>query len=105
MEYLDPLDQGDKQNEKWEYFEEQREGFSDKFYLLIFIGFIVLCSIKVYQTWPSHIDQQINTIQNRRAAILEEAKDIQDTDQIQQLSTEYDSLTRILQGLIPQEEN
>ena len=48
MEYLDPLDQGDKQNEKWEYFEEQREGFSDKFYLLIFIGFIVLCSIKVY---------------------------------------------------------
>ena len=107
MEYYDPLDNRNNRRDVFDPMQNPKEGFSTIFYAILFIGFLVGWSIKMYQSWPTATDQQINAIQNQRAAILEKAQLEQDPEALQQMSNDYDSLTTILEALVPapEEEN
>ena len=98
MEYLEPLDQEEKE-EDLNFSKNKKETFSELFYLLMFVGFIVLLGIKFYQSWPSQNDIQRNAINNKRVDLLKTTQTSQDNIELESAISDYDSLTQVLETL------
>ena len=103
MEYFNPLDGEGRQQNAFEPLENQRSGYSGLLYHIIFGGFLIAWSVKLYQSWPTAADQQANTVRNRLVNLLDEAEQEQDPAKLEVLRNEYDSLFAILDSLQPQE--
>lgn len=95
MNYQDPLDQEERKPLEFEVLDQQKEKWSGLFYIALFIGFIVIAGVRMYQTWPDSNTVEVNTINSQRIELLQSLKN-NTQDEAQQATdlATYDSLSR-----------
>ncbi len=101
MNYQDPLDQEERKPLEFEVIDQQKESWSGLFYIALFVGFVVIAGVRMYQTWPDSNTVEVNTINSQRIELLQSLKNNNQNEskQAEDLA-KYDSLSRRIEELM-----